>query len=67
MMESALAKFRDTFRLGSVLKVNVYDRQLELIYSGQFTREQETQAQQLLKDCSLLFDVNNTSYFLKNH
>jgi|GEM_PF-3373378 len=66
-MESAFSKFRDTFKLASVLKVNVYDRQLDLIYSGQFTKEQVQQAKQLLKDCSLLFDVNNTSYFLKNH
>ena len=66
-MKSALTKLRDSFKLDSDLKVNVYDQQLELVYSGQFTEGQESQVNQLLKDCSLLFDVNNTSYFLKNH
>lgn len=47
--------------------IQVYDRTLQLVYSGQFTREQESLARKLLQDCSLLFDVRNTSYYLRNH
>jgi len=66
-MGHALIKLQSATALWEVLKVNVYDRKLKLIYSGQFTEGQEPQVEKLLKDCSLLFDVRNTSYYLRNH
>lgn len=66
-MENSIKKFRNTVGAWDVFNINVYDRKLQLVFSGQFREGQEPQAQKLLQDCSLLFDVRNTSYYLRNY
>jgi len=50
-----------------VLKIQVYNQKLQLIYSGQVAKGQEPKAKSILDGCSLLFDIQDTGYFLKKH
>ena len=50
-----------------VLKIQVYNQKLQLIYSGQLNKGEEPQARSILDGCSLLFDIKDTSYFLKKY
>ena len=66
-MNRRINKLRNSIHSWEVFNINVYDRQLQLVFSGQFKSGQEPQAQKLLQDCSLLFDLKNTRYYLQNY
>lgn len=61
-MEYLLSKWNQNLK---VLKIQVYNQKLQLIYSGQLNRGEEPQAKSILDGCSLLFDTKDTSYFLR--
>ena len=46
-------------------QVEVYDQKLQLIYSGRLGKEQKSKIKSVLNGCSLLFNIHNTGYFLK--
>lgn len=48
------------------LKIHIYDRELQLIHSGKYYRKNQQKLKHQLNQCSLLFKINNTGYFLKN-
>lgn len=44
------------------LKVFVYDQEFQLVCSGWF---RERKMKQVLNNCSLLFNIDNSGYFLR--
>ena len=50
----------------NILKFHVYDRKLQLVYTGRVKPESKQLQQYNLEQCSLLFNINNTGYYLKN-
>jgi hypothetical protein len=49
------------------LKIEIYNQKLQLIYSGQFDKSQDSKMKRVLDGCSLLFDTHDTGYFLKKN
>jgi hypothetical protein len=49
-----------------IFKFHVYDRKLQLVYTGRIKPESKRPQPYNLEQCSLLFNINNTGYYLKN-
>ena len=50
----------------NILNFHIYDRELQLVYTGRVQPESKQPQPNRLKRCSLLFNLNNTGYYLKN-
>lgn len=50
--------------------VNIYNRKLQLVHTENlaYSRDQlKPNLNRILKDCSLLFNLRDTAYYLSNH
>jgi hypothetical protein len=54
--------FKSTKGKPSNLKIFIYDQEFQLVYSGEF---KEPNLKQTLSNCSLLFNIDNSGYFIK--
>ena len=49
------------------VKVEVYNQKLQLIFRGQMFTGKEPEFKGILNECSLLFDLQDTRYFLQKN
>ena len=49
----------------NTLHIHIYDRELQLVYSGQCQADHQKQMKHKLSQCSLLFNIDNIGYFIK--
>jgi len=54
---------KESGKSDSNLKIYIYDQELKLIRSGKF---QPVKLEQVVTNCSLLFSINESSYYLSN-
>ena len=47
------------------LQIHIYDQKLQLVYSGQYQPGHRQKINHKLSQCSLLFNIDNTGYFIK--
>jgi hypothetical protein len=47
------------------LQIHIYDRKLQLDFSGKYHPEHRKQMEHKLSRCYLLFNVDNTGYFIR--
>jgi len=47
------------------IQIHIYDQELQLVFSGKYHPEHKKHMRHKLSQCSLLFNIDNTGYFIK--